>query len=266
MALGEIEVRLNAGKFKARINAHDLKVSMMEKLQLAKSADEVAEILEVAKKEAENQKGAIKGELADVLADAEKMANELPALKERMQEAIAYRDEILAEANKLLADASAGADLIAAVSGAHVQLDEVVTLLGKQGENCEVLKDGDNDASTEAKKDCIKKALGSADGAAEAVYKSTELKMALIVIGVLGEEYVKQEDRQKDDLELFAEQSLKDIKRRISRTKSRAIEEADKAYDRIQQSVNKAVQEAAKKTAEDEAQKRMNAAKLASEK
>jgi hypothetical protein len=41
MALGEIEVRLNAGKFKARIKANDLKVALMEQLQLAKSSDEI---------------------------------------------------------------------------------------------------------------------------------------------------------------------------------------------------------------------------------
>jgi len=48
MALGEIEVRLNAGRFKARIKAHDLKVAMMQSLQLAKSADEIKAILDIA--------------------------------------------------------------------------------------------------------------------------------------------------------------------------------------------------------------------------
>jgi len=53
--------------------------------------------------------------------------------------------------------------------------------------------------------------LEVADGAAEAVFNRTKLKMADIVIEVLGKEYVEQEDRQPDRLELFAEESLKDI-------------------------------------------------------
>lgn len=74
MALGEIEVRLNAGKFKARIKANDLKVAMMQALTLAKSADEITTILEVAKAEAEKQKGEISGELEAVIKDATAMA------------------------------------------------------------------------------------------------------------------------------------------------------------------------------------------------
>jgi len=54
------------------------------------------------------------------------MAEQLPALKERLEEAKDYREAILKEANKTLADASAGADLIATISSAHVDLDAVV--------------------------------------------------------------------------------------------------------------------------------------------
>lgn len=134
-----------------------------------------------------------------------------------------------------------------------MKLDGIVESLQKQGQACEVLKDGDDDASTEKKKECIKQALERAEVLAEGVLDATKAEMARIIMAALGEEYVQQEDRQKDDLELFAEQSLKDILRRIKVTKNRAIEEADAAYDRIQEAVNKAVQEAAKKTAADEA-------------
>jgi len=74
MALGEIEVRLNAGKYKARINANDLQATMMQSLQLAKSADEITTILDAAKAEAANQKASIKKEMDNIIADAEAMA------------------------------------------------------------------------------------------------------------------------------------------------------------------------------------------------
>lgn len=137
MALGEVEVRLNAARYKSGLAAHALKENMMSALDIAKSQERVTEILAAAKEEAAVQKIQNEEMPNDVIADAEAMAAELPELAERLQEAMDYRDVILAEANNVLADASAGADLMAAISGAHVRLDGLIEMLQKRGAQCE---------------------------------------------------------------------------------------------------------------------------------
>jgi len=164
MAVGETEARLNAARYRSSLSAQGLQAEMMRQLELAKDEAEINKVLATAKAEAEKQKEANTAMITEVLEDANARAASLPALADRIPEAEAYGAKILSEANAILADASAGADLMSVQSYAHVALDKVVADVKAAGESCR----------QRGERSCVDTALRIAGGAAEAVLDLTQ--------------------------------------------------------------------------------------------